>query len=394
MEQDTMNRKSSITSLRAGQGVFGLLALLALVFSASGCAKQQAALGPPPPVPIKVGTAELKTVPVEVRAIGHIEAYSTVSIKPQVSGELVGVHFAEGQDVRRGDVLFDIDRRPFEVALQQANANLTRDKASAENSRAQEARYSRLLQEGVVSKEQADQFRTAAETAEAQVKADQAMIDQVKLELDYCTIRSPLDGRTGTLMVHKGNLVKANDVPILVVINQVNPIYVNFAVPEQFLADIKKYRAQKQLKVAAAIPDGGPQELGALSFMDNTVDRSTGTITIKATFANQARRLWPGQFVDVVLTLTQRPNAVVVPTVAVQTSQSGQYVFIVKSNNTVEERKVTTGAAYQSGTVIEQGVAPGESVVTDGQLRLVSGAKVEIKSGKEAGTNPGSGKSS
>jgi multidrug efflux system membrane fusion protein len=389
-----MNRKSSNPIFLRRNSVGGLVIALAIALIAGGCAKQEAAQGPPPPIPIKVGIAEMKTVPVEVRAIGHIEAYSTVSIKPQVSGELVGVHFEEGQDVRRGDVLFDIDRRPFEVALQQANANLARDKASAENSRAQEARYSRLLQEGVVSKEQADQFRTAAETAEAQVKADQAMIDQAKLELDYCTIRSPLDGRTGTLMVHKGNLVKGNDVPILVVINQISPIYVNFAVPEQFLADIKKYRAQGQLKVGAAIPDGGPQEQGSMSFVDNSVDRSTGTITIKATFANQARRLWPGQFVDVVLTLTQRPNVVVVPTVAVQTSQNGQYVFVVKQNNTVEERKVTTGATYQSSTVIEQGVAAGESVVTDGQLRLTSGAKVLIKSGSEAGATTTPGKSS
>jgi multidrug efflux system membrane fusion protein len=389
-----MNRTPSNRIVFGRKKLGALLSALGAVVVAAGCAKQQAALGPPPPIPIKVGTAELKTVPVEVRAIGHIEAFSTVSIKPQVSGELVGVRFQEGQDVHRGDVLFDIDRRPFEVALQQATANLARDKASADNSRAQEARYSRLLQEGVVSKEQADQFRTAAETAEAQVKADQAMIDQVKLELDYCTIRSPLDGRTGTLMVHRGNLVKGNDVPILVVINQISPIYVNFAVPEQFLADIKKYRSQGALSVAAAVPDGGPQEKGAMSFVDNTVDRSTGTITIKATFANQTRRLWPGQFVDVVLTLTQRPNAVVVPTVAVQNSQNGQYVFVVKPNNTVEERKVTTGATYQSSTVIEQGLTAGESVVTDGQLRLVTGAPVLIKSGSEAGATSTPGKSS
>jgi multidrug efflux system membrane fusion protein len=368
-------------------------AALGTLLCAAGCAKQQAAPPAAPVVPVRVAAVETKTVPVEVRAIGHVEAYSTVSIKPQVSGELVAVHFEEGQDVKRGDVLFDIDRRPFEVALQQATANLARDKAQAENARAQEARYTRLLQEGVVSREQAEQFRTSAETAEAQVRADQAAIDQAKLELGYCTIRSPIDGRTGALMVHRGNLVKANDVPILVVINQIRPIYVSFTVPEQYLADIKKYRAQGQLGVGAEIPgSGGGREGGAVSFVDNSVDRSTGTILMKATFANQARRLWPGQFVDVTLRLTQRPNAVVVPSPAVLSGQNGQYVFVVTADNLVEDRKVTVGTSYQSETIIEQGLRPGETVVIDGQLRLVRGSKVQVKQGTEAGGAPPAGK--
>lgn len=383
-------RKREMRARDAGGVGVAALALLAL---AAGCAKQHAAPPGAPVVPVQVATAETKTVPVEVRAIGHVEAYSTVSIKPQVSGELVAVHFEEGQDVRRGDVLFDIDRQPFEVALQQATANLARDKAQAENARAQEARYTKLLQEGVVSREQADQIRTAAETAEAQVRADEAAIAQAKLNLQYCTIASPLDGRTGALMVHKGNLVKANDVPILVVINQLAPIYVSFSVPEQYLADIKKYKAQGHLGVAAEIPDsGGGRETGALSFVDNTVDKSTGTILIKATFGNQGRRLWPGQFVDAVLRLTERPNAVVVPSAAVQSGQNGQYVFVVKADNTVEERKVTAGTTYENDTVIEQGVRAGEVVVTDGQLRLVTGSKVQVKPASAVGGTPPPGK--
>jgi len=358
----------------------GLLGLLGVV----GCSKPQAAPAAPPVVPVTVTTVVQKTVPVQVTAIGNVEAYSTVSIKAQLSGEVVGVHFREGQDVRKGQLLFTIDKRPFEAALQEAIANLARDRARAENARIQAQRYAKLLAEGVVSSQQNDQAVADADALNATVRADEAAVEKAKLDLQYCTITSPIDGRTGSLMVHAGNLVKANDVPILLVINQVTPIYVNFAVPEQYLADVKKYMATGKLKVQAIVADDPKRpEEGMLSFVDNTVDSTTGTIHLKGTFANQQRRLWPGQYVNVVLTLTAQPNAVVVPAQTVQTGQSGQYVFVVKSDNTVESRPVVPGRTVQGETIIEKGLQPGEVVVTDGQLRLVPGSKIRIKGGAE-----------
>ncbi len=357
------------------------LLVVILVQVAGGCSRRSAPPPAPAAVPVTVATVLKKTIPVEIRAIGNVEAYSTVAIKAQVSGQLMGVHFREGQDVKNGDLLFTIDRRPFEVALQQAEANLARDEARAENGRAQAHRYAMLLQEGVASKEQYDQVRAEANALDAAVRADRAAVEKAKLDLEYCTIYSPMDGRTGSLVVHAGNLVKANENPGLVVINQINPIYVNFSTPEQYLPQIKKYMAAGKLRVTAVIP-GDPQrpEQGVLSFVDNAVDTTTGTIRLKATLANKDKRLWPGQFVNVVLTLTEQPNTTVVPSQAVQTGQSGQYVFIVKPDQTAEMRPVITGRAVGGETVIEKGLQPGETVVTDGQLRLVPGAKVEVKS--------------
>ena len=354
----------------------GLLSLLA----AAGCSKPQAAPAASPVVPVSVATVVQKAVPVQVRAIGNVEAYTTVSIKAQVSGEITAVHFHARRDVRKGDSLFSIDRRPFEVALQQALANLARDKARAENARIQAQRYAKLLQEGVVSSQQNDQAVAEAEALEAAVRADEAAVEKARLDLQYCSIAAPMDGRTGGLLVHRGNLVKANENPALVVINQLNPIYVRFALPEQHLAETKKSMAAGTLKVEAILPDDPRRpEGGTLSFIDNAVDTSTGTILLKATFANQQRRLWPGQFVNVALTLSTEPNAVVVPAPALQTGQSGQYVFVVKSDNTVESRLVVVGRTVEGETVIQKGLQPGETVVTDGQLRLVPGSKVRVK---------------
>ncbi len=368
-----------------------LLASLVSLLAVASCSRPQAARPAPPIVPVRAATAVQKSVPVQVRAIGNVEAYSTVSIKAQVSGELTAVHFREGQDVRRGQLLFSIARRPFEVALLQNQANLARDKARAENYRIQAQRFEKLFQEGVVSSQQRDLAVTDAEAGDATVRADEAAIERAKLDLQYCSIASPIDGRTGNLMVHPGNLVKANDLPILLVINQLNPIYVNFALPEGDLAEVKKYMAEGKLRVEAFLPDdpnrpasgagrqGALPELGTLSFVDNAVDKTTGTIRMKATFANQQRRLWPGQFVNVVLTLTARPNAVVVPAPALQTGQSGSFVFVVKADSSVESRSVVVGSTIQGESVIEQGLKPGETVVTDGQLRLVPGSKVRVK---------------
>lgn len=344
-----------------------------------GCGTKQAAPGPPAPVPVHVAKVETQTVPVQVTAIGNVEAYATVSVKPLVSGALESIHFNEGQDVKKGQLLFTIDRRPFDAALAQAAAILAKDKATSANARVEAGRYAKLFQEGVASKEQADQANSNADAYDAAVHSDEAAVEAAKLNLEYCTIYSPIEGRTGSYQVKPGNMVKANDVPVLIVINQISPIYLDFAIPEQYLADVKKYMAQGTLHVQATIPnDSGPAETGSVTFVDNTMDNTTATIRLKATFANEHRRLWPGQFVNTVLTLTAERNAIVVPAPAMQTGQNGQFVFVVKDDGTVESRPVTAGRTVAGITVIEKGLQQGETVVTDGQLRLAPGAKVSI----------------
>ena len=331
-------------------------------------------------VPVLVGKVSRKTVPVEVRVIGNGEAYSNVQIKSQVEGQLERVCFTEGQDVKKGELLFTIDSRPFQAALEQGQANLARDTAQEKNAEGQAQRYTGLFKEGIVSKDQYDQFRTNADALKAAVKADQAAVETARIQLGYCSIYSPLEGRTGALMVHPGNVVKAND-SALVVINQISPLYVDFSIPERYLAEIKRYMAGGKLAVQAVVP-GGEQhpEEGFVSFINNTVDTATGTILVKGLFANPQRRLWPGQFVNVALTLTSRPNSVVVPTPAVQTGQKGQFAFVVKEDQTVDLRLVVPSFTFGGDTVIERGLQPGETVVTDGQLMLYPGARVQVKS--------------
>ena len=362
-----------------------LLALTAVV--TAGCGKPQAdtrATGPRP-VPVVVSQVIEKTVPVQIEAIGNVEAYSTVSIKPQVSGPLMTVHFREGDDVKKGQLLFTIDPRPFQVALTQTQAQLERDKTIAANNRVQAKRYLELFQQGVAARQQSDDLTSAAEAQDAQVRSDEANIEAMKLNLEYCSIFSPIDGRTGSLQVHEGNLVKANDVPILVVINQIQPIFVDFAIPEQQLAEVKRFRDTGQLRVEVVIPnDPGMPERGTLSFVDNTVDATTGTIRLKAVFPNPLRRLWPGQFVNVVLTLAASPNTVVVPAQAVSSGQNGNFVFVVKDDNTVESRPIVTGKTIHGDTVVEKGLRPGETVVTDGQVRLAPGSPVTVKQAPES----------
>ncbi len=334
-------------------------------------------------VPVMVATAVRKDVPVQVRAIGNVEPYSTVQVKSMVAGELTRVAFKEGQEVRKGDLLFTIDRQPFEAALSQAEGALARDMAQAANAKAQATRYQALQREGVVAREQADQMQTSADALDAAVRADQAAVQTAKVNLQYCSIYAPISGRTGNLMVHAGNLVKVNDVA-LVTINQITPTYVSFSVPEQFLSDIKKYAAGNRLKVEAAAP-GQPLARGTLDFIDNAVDAATGTIKLKGLFPNTERRLWPSQFVNVVLTLTVQPGAVVVPSQAVQTGQEGQYVFVVKPDKTAETRAVVMQRMIEGEAVISTGLEPGEVVVTDGQMRIVPGAKVEAKNPQTGG---------
>lgn len=370
---------------------FGLSFLLLVLGILFGCSKKNTAASSAqgaarPAVPVSVATVLLKTVPVSLQAIGTGEALSTVAVKSMVSGEITRVNFVEGQDVKKGQLLFSIDSRSYEAALKQAEANLARDLAQEANAKEQAGRYQNLFKQGIVSQQTADQFQTTSDALEAAIRADKAAIENVKVQLSYCSLYSPTDGRTGSLLIHQGNVVKANDTPSMVVINQINPIYVNFSVPEQNLPEIKQRIKAGRLKVAVTIPhDPGGPELGELTFVDNTVDATTGTIKLKATFPNQQRRLWPGQFVNVTLTLSSMPNAVVVPSQAVQVSQNGPFVFVVKSDRTVESRPVVVDRALEGETVISRGLQPGETVVTDGQLRLVPGSKVQIKN-EGAGT--------
>ena len=356
----------------------GILGLLLLTIFASACSNGKAKNSIPPP-PVIVGLATKKTVPVELRAIGNVQAYSTVMVKSKVGGELVRVHFTEGQDVKRGDLLFTIDPRPYEAAFKEAEANLQRDLARTKNAVEDARRYESLMQRKVVPTQQYEKIRSDADALEATVLADKAAVENAKIQLDYCSIRSPIDGRTGSLSAKQGNIIKADDIT-LIVINQITPIDVSFSVPEQFLPEIRKHMASKKLQVEASSPQSDEHpEKGTITFVDNAVDTSTGTIRLKGAFANRERKLWPGQFVNVVLTLTEEPNVIVVPSQAIQTGQEGQYVFVVKPDLTVESRPVVAGRTVNGETVVQKGLQVDERVVTDGHLRLYPGARVELK---------------
>ena len=351
--------------------------------AALGCAK--ATKTPPPElVPVKVGIVVQKPVPVQIRNVGSVIPYNMVAVRALVNGEILQVHFREGQDVKKGDLLFQIDPRPYEAALAQAEGSLARDKAQLENAQADVKRYADLVQKDYVTAQQYDAVRANAAAFAATVRADEAAVEKARLDVGYCAIRSPLDGRTGVVMVQAGNVVKANDAT-LVTINQVEPVYVSIAVPERELAELRRRQAEGPLAVEAEEPSSNKLlARGELTFIDNTVDRATGTITVKATFRNADRTLWPGEFVNARITLATLPNAVVAPQGAVQNGQQGPYAYVVKSDNTVEPRPVTVGRTLADGAVIDKGLSAGERVVTDGQLRLRPGSKVEILAEKTA----------
>jgi multidrug efflux system membrane fusion protein len=437
-------RPASTGRLRAG-APFVYLCVAALLW---GCSRGESNSGQTKGasarngVPVTIEMAVRKSVPVQIRAIGTVQAYASVTLKSQLDAEVAQIHFSEGQAVKKGDLLFTLDRRPWEAALRQAEANLgrdtaqlqqaeaavaqtmaaekqaeanlARDTAQHQNAMAQLRRYQGLMDEGAISKELYDQVRTNAaaleattqadqaalanarasiraaqatvENIKAVIKADQAVVENVRVQLSYTTIRAPMDGRAGNLLVRVGSAVKARDDSAqMLVLNQIHPIYASFAVPEQHLSDIKKYLAARTIRVEAA-PRGqeGPPAFGELTFVNNTVDAATGTIQLKATFANPGDMLWPGQFLNVVLTLTSQADAVVIPSQAVQTGQQGQYVYVVRPDSTVELRLVTVGRRFGDATVIDKGVADGDKVVTDGQLRLVAGTRVEVKSAAAA----------
>ena len=359
---------------------FAILAAAAV--AVTGCAKKDPRAGAAAEAaPVVVANVARQDVPVEVRAVGHVEAYTTVSLTARVGGQVTRVGFREGEDVRRGDLLFQIDPRPYQAALAQARAQLERDRAIARNAEQDVKRYTDLVQKDYVTREQYDATRANAAAALASAKADEAAVENAKLQLSYCTVTAPISGRTGRVLVNPGNMVKGNDENPLVVLNQIQPVYVSFSVPESSLARIREeIRPAEKLKVAA-FPSGDPSrtQTGELSFVNNTVDPGTGTILLKGTFPNENETLWPGEYVDVVLTLATEPRAIVVPSQAVQTGQSGQYVWVVKSDLTVESRPVTVARTQGPLTVVAKGLEAGERVVTDGQLRLAPGARVEIR---------------
>ncbi len=341
---------------------------------------RKAAKGPPP-VPVTVANAVKETVPVRLAAIGNVDAYSTVALKARVDGQITEVNFKEGAAVAKGDVLFRIDSRPFQAALRQAEANALRDAAARDQAISQQKRYQELLQKNFISKEAYAQIRTNAETAAAAAKASRAALENAKLNLEYCTIASPLDGYVGKVLLQAGNLVKANDVNPLVVINQVRPIYVNFAVPEQNLTEIRSHMAEGPLEVEAfPIDPAQKHPKGKLIFVDNAVDPSTGTIRLRAQFDNEDAALWPGQFVNVRLRLYDQPDALLVPSQAVQAGPDGQYVYVVADNMIADLRPVTVQRIEGERAIIARGLAPGERVVTRGQLRL--GPKTRVQIGK------------
>jgi multidrug efflux system membrane fusion protein len=361
----------------------------------------------PDAFPISVTKAVAKTVPMEIQAVGNVEAYSIITVKAQIGGELTRVAFQEGAEVKKGDTLFVVDPRPYEsqvaqaeatlnkdkAQLQAAEANLARDIAQENYAKEQSQRYSKLLEKGIAPKDTSDQIasqaaalseavradRAAIESAKANLVADQTAIDRAKLQLEYCTIKSPIDGRTGHLLVKQGNVVKATDMD-LVTINQIHPILVNFAVPEAELSAIKSHMAAGPVEVVV-FPEGetAAVEKGRLTFIENAVDMTTGTIRLKGEFQNAGTKLWPGQYARVVVRLNTSKSAVVVPLPAVQTGQDGKFVFVVKPDMTVEARPITQGRSLERDVIIETGVQEGETIVTEGQLRLAPGSRVQIK---------------
>lgn len=362
-------------------GAMALLAAGAGVWS--GCGKAPAHAAAPPPTPVTVAKVSLESVPTRLQAIGSVQAYSTVSIESEVSAQLEAATFQQGDYVHQGEILFRLDPRQFQAALASANANLAKDQANYAEAEADAQRYAKLDAEGIVSREQNEQMQAAAKELAAAIAADQAAVRTARLNLSYCTIAAPVNGRTGALLVHPGNMVQANSTQ-LVTINQVQPIYVTFSVPEQYLDQIKTLMRQRTLPVYAQAQNDPRRAAGRLTFVNNTVDDTTGTIQLMGTFPNRQRRLWPGEFVQASLVLGMARNAEVVPTAAILTGQNGEYVYVATPKGTAENRNVTTGAAANGVTVVTKGLAPGETVVTDGQLGLFPGARILIKGGEPA----------
>ncbi|HLH77506.1 MAG TPA: efflux RND transporter periplasmic adaptor subunit [Candidatus Binataceae bacterium] len=362
-------------------GVLGV----ALIVNVNGCSGG----GPPGgraqwggPVAVLVAPSIQKTVPVQLHAIGTVDAYASVAVKPQVGGQIIGVYFQQGQQVAQDQRLFDIDPRPYRAALDQARATLARDQAQSEQASRDAARWQALYQSRTASQQQAEQAQAQAAELKAAVEADKANVKTAQLNLEFCRILSPIAGRAGALMVQAGNIIKANPDNPIVTINQIKPIYVQFSLPEKELPLIRRYMNRDPLTVEVYPPSAPDQvSTGALDFIDNSVDTTTGTIQFRGLFQNRDEALWPGEFVNVTLTLTERPNTVLVPSQAVQSGEQGNYVYVLKPDQTVRLQPVVIGDTLSGMTIIQRGLHGGETVVTDGQVQLVPGARVRIKSG-------------
>jgi len=367
-------------------GGVGLLVVAVVLFAYFGTeirANERKAPKGSPAIPVSVAQVTQEAVPFRLQAIGNVEAYSTVAVKARVDGQIVEVGFKEGEEARKGQVLFKIDPRPFEAAMRQAEANALRDAAARDQARSQEKRYQELLEKNFVSKEAYAQIRTNAAVAEATAGASQAALDNARLNLEYGTIRAPIEGYAGKIQIQMGNLVRANDVNPLVVINQVRPIYVNFSVPEQRLAEVREHMASRQVAVEALAPGSDHAAAsGTLIFVDNAVDPSTGTIRMRARFPNKENLLWPGQFVNVSVRLFEQADAITIPSRAVQTGPEGQYVYVVDRSMVVDVRRITVQRTEGERAIVASGLAKGEQVVTQGQLRL--GPKTRVQIGKPA----------
>jgi multidrug efflux system membrane fusion protein len=346
---------------------------------------------PAAPQTVMADVAAEMAAPLQVSAIGTVQSIATVIIKSRVDGEIAKVHFEEGQEVKEGDLLFTLDNRAYEAQLAQSEANVQRDRAQLQRALAEVKRQSELATRGVASTQKLEDVQTAVQVLEAAIRADEAAIENARVNLGYTTIRAPITGRTGSVNLKRGNVVKSNDtsqqaVP-LVTIAQLRPIYVAFTVPERHLADIRAAAALERLPVLVTIPNQPQSPItGVLTFVDNQVDVATGTISLKATFANDDARLWPGQFVNVTLTLGIQANALVVPSAAIQIGQNGPYVFVVKPDLSVELRLVRVDRTVKDRTVIAEGLSSGERVVIDGQLRLSNGTRVAVQQPERAPT--------
>ena len=368
-------RKKLFTILAGLAGLVVVVGLVAQYNKESRAAVQKT----PSAIPVSAAQIVVKTMPVRLMAIGNVEPFTTVAIKARADGQLISVKFKEGDEVRQGSVMFEIDPRPFAASLKQAQANLLKDRALFDRANEQEKRYKDLLTKNFISPDAYAQVQTNTATAAATVSADEAAIENARLSLEYCTIRAPVTGYAGRIQIQQGNLVKANDTNPLVTVNQVVPIYTSFSVPEQNVSDIRKYQADGVLKVQAAFTNAAHAPVaGKLSFIDNTADTTTGTIKLKAEFPNTDKALWPGQFVNVVLTLYEQKDAVVAPSAAIQNGPAGQYVYVVKPDQTVEMRVIKIARAEGDDTVVASGLQPGEQVVIVGQLRLAPGTKVNV----------------
>jgi multidrug efflux system membrane fusion protein len=353
---------------------------LVAYFSGDSRARGKPAAKAPAEAPVAVAAALQQSIPVRLQAIGNVEAYASVAVKSRVDGQILEVQFREGQEVKKGEILFRIDARPFEAAQRQAEAQAARDIASRDQAASQAKRYQELLDKNFVSKEAYAQYRTNAQTADATSRASQAALENAKLNLEYTVIRSPIDGYVGRALLQAGNMVKANDTISLVVINQVRPVYVSFAIPEQQLATVRELMRKGPLSVDVAAPGSDkPLAEGRIAFLDNAVDQTTGTIKVRAIFDNADAALWPGQFYTVRVKLYDQDNAILVPSRAVQTGPDGQFVYVVKADMTVEIRKVVVERSEGETAVLSGGtVAKGDQVVVRGALRLAPGARVTV----------------